>query len=124
MWVISYDQKQPASFDAFWGAGWAAYQYEWADPAAAEFNPHTLAEVNVEQRPAWIDASLGTFWADEDVNRVESAAAESKPCILAEVIEAVPQTPTCYVHREEQSARFVVVLLLVLSGVRIWWSWR
>lgn len=46
------------------------------------------------------------FLADDDLdNGVDAAAAALKPYTLAEVSGAVPQTPTCYVHREKETTR-------------------
>lgn len=59
-----------------------------------------------QQHTAAYDASREVFLADEDLdNGVDAAAAALKPYTLAEVSGAVPQTPTCYVHREEENDR-------------------
>lgn len=61
---------------------------------------------NVQQQPAEYDASREVFLADDDLdNGVDAAAAALKPYTLAEVSGAVPQTPTCYVHREKETTR-------------------
>eukprot|EP00903_Cladosiphon_okamuranus_P015184 g14038.t1 len=64
------------------------------------------------QQPAEFEASRELFLADEDQdNEVDAAAAALKPYTLAEVSGAVPQTPTCYVHREKETTRLAEALL-------------
>ncbi|CAN0163846.1 unnamed protein product, partial [Ectocarpus sp. 8 AP-2014] len=63
------------------------------------------------QQGSEYDKSREVFLADDDLdNGVDAAAVALKPYTLAEVSGAVPQTPSCYVHREAEITRWVVCL--------------
>ncbi|CBJ26777.1 expressed unknown protein [Ectocarpus siliculosus] len=63
------------------------------------------------QQGSEYDKSREVFLADDDLdNGVDAAAVALKPYTLAEVSGAVPQTPSCYVHREDEITRLAEAL--------------
>ncbi|CAM9560279.1 unnamed protein product, partial [Ectocarpus sp. 12 AP-2014] len=63
------------------------------------------------QQGSEYDKSREVFLAHNDLDDgVDAAAVALKPYTLAEVSGAVPQTPSCYVHREDEITRLAEAL--------------